>query len=170
MQNIVRFYAIEPNIEIPEEMWEKQNSSALCWAICTQIASLLFLMIDILYIYIFVQFHPLENKMSLSQKFRKKCNYSATCSAIFTKSWQMPICVRITLNIKFYKILLISFWATLGTKFLSHTYRHTGRETDRQADIFQKWWNCVQDIPKRVNLSKTGNQKFARNQYFPLFI
>ena len=42
------------------------------------------------------------------------------------------------------------------------------RRTDRHTDIFQKESNRVQDIPKRVNTSKTGNRKFARNQYFLL--
>ena len=42
------------------------------------------------------------------------------------------------------------------------------RHTDRRTDIFQKQSNRVQDIPKRVNPSKTGNRKFARNQYFLL--
>ena len=37
------------------------------------------------------------------------------------------------------------------------------------TDIFQKQSNRVHDIPKRVNPSKTGNRKFARNQYFLLF-
>ena len=40
----------------------------------------------------------------------------------------------------------------------------------RQTDIFQKWSNRVQDIPKRVNPPKTGNWIFAQNQYFLLFI
>ena len=38
------------------------------------------------------------------------------------------------------------------------------------TDIFQKQPNRVQDVPKRVNPSKTGNQKFARKQYFLLLI
>ena len=44
--------------------------------------------------------------------------------------------------------------------------RHTDRHTDGQIDIFQKQSNRIQDIPKRVNPSKTGNQKFSKNQYF----
>ena len=38
-----------------------------------------------------------------------------------------------------------------------------------QTDIFQKQLSRVQDIPKRVNPPKNGNQKFARKQYFLLF-
>ena len=48
------------------------------------------------------------------------------------------------------------------TKFLSHTHR----QTDGLTGVFQKKSNRVQDIPKRVNPSITGNRKFARNQYF----
>ena len=35
------------------------------------------------------------------------------------------------LNIKFHEILFISSRATLATKFLSHTHRHTDRQIDR---------------------------------------
>ena len=50
MQNFVRFHSIEIKIKLWQKMWEKQNSSAPYRAICTQITSLLFLMICILYI------------------------------------------------------------------------------------------------------------------------
>ena len=58
--------------------------------------------------------------------------------------------------------------ATLATKFLSHTHRHADTQTHIQTDIFQELTNRVQDIPERVNPSKTGNRKFERNQYFLL--
>ena len=48
MQIFVRLYAIESIIELSKEFWKKCNSSASCRDICTQIASLLFLMIYIL--------------------------------------------------------------------------------------------------------------------------
>ena len=70
------------------------------------------------------------------------------------------------LNIKFHDIPCISSWAKLAEKFLSPTHRHT----DKQTGIFQKQSNRVQDIPKRVNPPKSGNRKFARNQYFLLLI
>ena len=81
---------------------------------------------------------------------------------------------------------MISFRATFATKFLSyaHTQRltrthrltdtqtdthvHTDSVTHTQTDIFQEQTNRVQDIPKRVNPSKTGIRKFARNLYFLL--
>ena len=50
----------------------------------------------------------------------------------------------------------------------TQTYRHTDTQTHRQTNIFQKQSNRVQDIPKRVNPSKTGNRQVARNQYFLL--
>ena len=59
----------------------------------------------------------------------------------------------------------ISSRVILATKFLSHT--HTYRHTDRH---FPQIVNRVQDIPKRVNLSKISHRKFARNQYFLKFI
>ena len=59
--------------------------------------------------------------------------------------------IGIILNVRYYEILLISFRVTLATKFLSYTERQTG--------IFQKLSIRVQDIPKRVNPSKTGSQK-----------
>ena len=43
---------------------------------------------------------------------------------------------------------------------LPQNFCHT--HTDRQTDIFQTQSNRVQDIPKRVNPSKTGNRKFAK--------
>ena len=84
-QNFVRFHAVESEIELPQDFWEKLKSSAPYWAICTQITSLLFLIIYILCTF-FVQFHPLETKISISQKFRKSWNYSTTYEVIFTKS------------------------------------------------------------------------------------
>ena len=43
------------------------------------------------------------------------------------KNYVSPIYVWITLNIKFYEILLVSSRANLATKFLSHTHTHTDR-------------------------------------------
>ena len=51
---------------------------------------------------------------------------------------------------------------------LPQNFCHT--HTDTQTQIFQKQSNRVQDIPKRVNSSKTGNRKFAQKQYFLLLI
>ena len=50
MQNFALFHAIESKIELSQEFWEKLNKRALHRDICTQIASLLFLMTYILYI------------------------------------------------------------------------------------------------------------------------
>ena len=47
-----------------------------------------------------------------------------------------------------------------------HEDTETDTETDRQTDISQKYWNRVQDIPKRVNPSKVETRKFEQNQYF----
>ena len=58
----------ESEIKLSWDFGEKRNNSALYWATCTQTASLLFLMIYILY-KIFMQFHPLETNISISQKF-----------------------------------------------------------------------------------------------------
>ena len=50
MQNFVRFQAIESEIKLSEEFWKKQNSSVPYRVICSQIVSLLFLIMYILYI------------------------------------------------------------------------------------------------------------------------
>ena len=50
MQNFVRFHAIEPEIELQQEFWEKRNSKAPYGATYTQIASLIFIKTYILYI------------------------------------------------------------------------------------------------------------------------
>ena len=49
LPNFVRFHVVESKVELPQEFWEKQNSRAPYWAMHAQIASLLFLMICILY-------------------------------------------------------------------------------------------------------------------------
>ena len=67
MKNFVRLYAIETEIKGSQEFGEKRDSSASYLTMCNQIASLLFLMIYILHI-LFVQFHPLETEISVSQK------------------------------------------------------------------------------------------------------
>ena len=60
----------------------------------------------------------------------------------------MPVCVRVTLNIKF-------SWATLAMKFLSYIDRR-----------FQKQPNRVQNILKCANSSKIESQKFSQNQLY----
>ena len=42
-------FVVESEIELPQKFWETRNSSAPYWAMRTQIASLLFLLIHILY-------------------------------------------------------------------------------------------------------------------------
>ena len=110
----------------------------------------------------------------LSQKISEKLQRQRYLLSNLYQKLIKSIYVRLTLNIKFNEILSISPGSTLATKFLSHTHtdiqthRHTDTQPDRQTDIFQKQSNRVQDILKRVNPSKTGNRKFARNQYFLL--
>ena len=48
MQNFVRFHAIESERALSQKFWEKRITKAPCKDICTQIASLLFLMLYIL--------------------------------------------------------------------------------------------------------------------------
>ena len=50
MQNFARFHAVESEIELSQNFLEKRKSRALYLAICTKIASSLFLMIYILHI------------------------------------------------------------------------------------------------------------------------
>ena len=50
MQNFVRFHTTEYEIELLQKFWKKRNSSTPYKATRTQIASLLFLMIYILYV------------------------------------------------------------------------------------------------------------------------
>ena len=73
----------------------------------------------------------------------------------------MDLCLDNTKYKDFIKFCQLVFRTSLATNFLSYTHRHI----DAQTDIFQKQSNRVEDIPKRVNPSKTGNRKFARNQY-----
>ena len=126
--NIINIYTliIYMHIILSQEFLGKteQQPPPHFWALYTQIASLLYLMIYILYISFFVQFHPLKTEISLNQKFRKKVSLQRLLLTIFTKSW----------------------------------YRH------------QFMFGYYQDIPKWVNPSKTGNQKFAPNQDFVLLI
>ena len=70
----------------------------------------------------------------------------------------------IILNIIFYKILLISAWATLAT-LLSHT--QIGWQIDRRFPEIVKSYS---EHPKNVNPSKTRRGQFSRNQYFLLFV
>ena len=48
---------------------------------------------------------------------------------ILSKSWQIPIYVKLAPNLKFHEILWLSSRATLAIKFLSHTERHTNGQT-----------------------------------------
>ena len=81
MHNFIQIQAIEPKIELMQGMWEKRNISAPYWAMCTQITSMLFLMMDILYIN-FCAISSTRNRDCLFPKFWKKWNYSASVSAI----------------------------------------------------------------------------------------
>ena len=64
-------------------------------------------------------------------------------------------------------MLCISSRATLATKFLSHTQIYKQTETV----IFQKYSNRDQDIPKRVNPSKTDKSKILTKPIlFPIYI
>ena len=132
MQNFVWFHAIQSQIELSQKIWKKRNSSIPYWAYmlrCAQIASLLYLMIHILNIN-FGAISSTENRDELIPKILKKdSDYSATCWAIFMKSRMTSIYVRIMVNIKFHEILFISSRSTLVTNFLSHTHRHTDRQT-----------------------------------------
>ena len=67
-------------------------------------------------------FHPIENKISVSQKFRKKCSDIYLLGDFHQKL--IDINVTIILNIKFHEILSNSSRATLAKKFLSHTYTY----------------------------------------------
>ena len=48
--DFVRFHAVESETELPQEFWKKRNNCVSYWAMYTQIVSLLFLTIYILYI------------------------------------------------------------------------------------------------------------------------
>ena len=61
------------------------------------------------------------------------------------------------INIKFQSIRTICFCSSVATKFVSLTDRQTKKSCNR-----------VQDIPKCVNLLKTGRRKFLRIQCFLL--
>ena len=137
--------------KLSQEFWEKRNSSAPYRTMYTQIVSLLFLLIYIMYI----KFYLLKIEISLFKKFREKCYFSATYWAIFTKSWYTLIYVWITINMKFYEFLFISSWVTLSTTFLLHTHRQIG--------IFKNYSIRLQDILKRINQSKIEIQKFLWN-------
>ena len=71
MLNIVRFHAVESKIKLPLEFWEKQNSRAPYWDTYTQTASLLFLMMHILYINICV-ISFIRNRDQLIPKISEK--------------------------------------------------------------------------------------------------
>ena len=66
--NFVRFHEIESEIELPQQFCKKKrNSSAPYLAICTQIASLIFLMTYILYI----NFCPIPFTRNRDQRIQK---------------------------------------------------------------------------------------------------
>ena len=130
---------------------------------------MLYLIIYTLYIN-FCAILSTRNRDMLIPEIPKKYNYSATYWAIFNKSWQTSIYVRISLNIKFLKILCISSRATLATKFLSHTHRHTDIQTHRHTDrhtflknsqiVFRTSQNVsIHQKPKVESLHETNTSK-----------
>ena len=112
-----------------------------------------------------MQFHPIETEISLSWKFWKKCDYSATCWAIPFKSRWRPVYGRIILNIKFHEILCFSSWATLAIFFLS--------QTDRHFPVTVKSWSGHPKMCKSIKnrKSKVFLKKIAcsKNLFFCLF-
>ena len=60
-QNFIRFHTIESEIDLSQEFWGKRKSSSPDWVICTQIASLLFLIVYILHVN-FCPIYPLETE------------------------------------------------------------------------------------------------------------
>ena len=119
MQDFVWFHTIESEIGLSLKFWGKWNSSAPYLVTCTQIASLLFLLIYIVHVS-FCAISSTRNRKQLILKILEKYDNSTTCWAIFTKSWQTSIYVKATLNLKFQKILCIC-----QKTFVSHTCRHT---------------------------------------------
>ena len=65
----------------------------------------IFLIIYMYSILFFAQFHKLKTEISLSQKFWKKCDDSATCWVIFNNGWYTSIYVRLRLNKNIHEIL-----------------------------------------------------------------
>ena len=90
----------------------------------------------------------LNSRQNYHKSFRKR-GIAAPPTVLYVPKL---LCINI-LNVKLHKILCISSRATFATNFLSH----------RQADIFLKQSNHVQDIPKCVNPSETGSRKLFRN-------
>ena len=125
MQNFVRFHPIESEIKLSWEFWGKRNSNVPYRATCTQIASLFFLIIYILYTN-FCAILSTINRDMLMPKISRKSYDSATCWQIFSKNRQRAIYARISLITKFHEILCISSWVT---KFLSQTDTQADRQT-----------------------------------------
>ena len=53
---------------------------------------------------------------------------------------------------------------------LPQNFCHTHTETHRQADIFQKQSNCVQDLLKHVNPSKPEIKNLHETNTFSIYI
>ena len=127
--NRIRFKTITRILE------KKRNSSAFYWAICTQIASFLFIMTYTLWINYWAILSTIT-EISLSQKFSKSVT---TCPPV---EWFSLKIDRNQLynsrNVKFHEILSISSDATLAITFLSHTQKYTDKQKDGQTGIFQK--------------------------------
>ena len=67
------------------------------------------------------------------------------------------IYVRITLNIKFHEILLISSRATFDTQFLPHTQTDTDRQTiSRNSQILLRHSKTYKSIKNRKLLEKSN--------------
>ena len=93
-------------------IWDrKRNSSTSYWAIDTQIASLLYRIIYVLY-KCFLQFHSLETEISFQKSRKKMWRHRHLLSDFFQKLIDINL-VELILHIKFHEILSISFLSFL---------------------------------------------------------
>ena len=83
------------------------------------------------------------------------------------------------LNIKFHEILFFSSWATLATKFLSNTHRHTDIQTDRHFPQIVKSCSghlktckyiknrkskmCTKPILSSIYIEESNKKKWSKN-------
>ena len=128
MRNFVRFYEVKFEIQLQQIFW-KNWTAALPSDLYVPKFHHRYILWYIFYLYIFLQIHALETKISLTETFRKKCYYSTNSREILTKSWETSLYIRININMKIYEILWLKYRAAPETKFLSH--RHTDTQTNR---------------------------------------
>ena len=151
MQNFVRFHSVESEIKLATRILGR----TIIAAPPTQHA----ISNDIYFIYKFLcNFIPQKPRSTYPQNFLKR----KTTAPPVKQFYQKLMDINIHLNNFKYKISLKSVNQFLSYIQMSQNFCHK----HTQADIFQKQSNHVQDIPKRVNPSKIGNRKFARNNTF----